>query len=122
MLMMIVTAMPAMIMSAAAAPAGCIGSSRNVPGAGSLRRTAAAAPGNFAAVFAHLALHRLLATHTLRGYIELMQKVIKDSCQKRLGRIEGQVRGLSKMVEEDRYCIDIGTQIAAARAALRRDV
>ena len=49
-----------------------------------------------------------------------MQESIKDSCQKRLGRIEGQVRGLSKMVEEDRYCIDIVTQIAAVRAALRR--
>jgi len=49
-----------------------------------------------------------------------MQKAIKDSCQKRLGRIEGQVRGLSKMVEEDRYCIDIVTQISAVRAALRR--
>ena len=49
-----------------------------------------------------------------------MQKAIKDSCQKRLGRIEGQVRGLSKMVEEERYCIDIVTQISAVRAALRR--
>jgi len=49
-----------------------------------------------------------------------MQKAIKDSCQKRLSRIEGQVRGLSKMVEEDRYCIDIVTQISAVRAALRR--
>jgi CsoR family transcriptional regulator, copper-sensing transcriptional repressor len=44
----------------------------------------------------------------------------KASCLKRLSRIEGQVRGLSKMVEEDRYCIDIVTQIAAVRAALRR--
>ena len=34
--------------------------------------------------------------------------------------IEGQVRGLSKMVDEDRYCIDIVTQISAVRAALRR--
>ena len=49
-----------------------------------------------------------------------MRKDIKASVQKRLGRIEGQVRGLSKMVEEDRYCIDIVTQISAARAALRR--
>ena len=39
---------------------------------------------------------------------------------KRLSRIEGQVRGVSRMVEEDRYCIDIVTQIAAVRAALRR--
>jgi len=49
-----------------------------------------------------------------------MRKDIKTSCQKRLSRIEGQVRGLSKMVEEDRYCIDIITQISAVRAALRR--
>jgi DNA-binding FrmR family transcriptional regulator len=49
-----------------------------------------------------------------------MRKDIKASVKKRLGRIEGQVRGLSKMVEEDRYCIDIVTQISAVRAALRR--
>jgi DNA-binding FrmR family transcriptional regulator len=49
-----------------------------------------------------------------------MQKDIKASVQKRLSRIEGQVRGLSKMVEEDRYCIDVVTQISAVRAALRR--
>ena len=49
-----------------------------------------------------------------------MRKDIKASCQKRLSRIEGQVRGLAKMVDEDRYCIDIVTQIAAVRAALRR--
>jgi DNA-binding FrmR family transcriptional regulator len=44
----------------------------------------------------------------------------KAAVQKRLSRIEGQVRGLSRMVDEDRYCIDIVTQIAAVRAALRR--
>jgi CsoR family transcriptional regulator, copper-sensing transcriptional repressor len=49
-----------------------------------------------------------------------MRKDIKASVQKRLGRIEGQVRGLARMVEEDRYCIDIVTQISAVRAALRR--
>ena len=49
-----------------------------------------------------------------------MQTEAKASCLKRLGRIEGQVRGLSRMVEDDRYCIDIVTQISAARAALRR--
>ena len=49
-----------------------------------------------------------------------MRNDIKSSVQKRLGRIEGQVRGLSKMVDEDRYCIDIVTQVAAVRAALRR--
>jgi len=40
-----------------------------------------------------------------------MRTDIKASCQKRLNRIEGQVRGLAKMVDEDRYCIDIVTQI-----------
>ena len=49
-----------------------------------------------------------------------MQTPGKASCLKRLNRIEGQVRGLSRMVEQDRYCIDIVTQIAAVRAALRR--
>jgi len=49
-----------------------------------------------------------------------MQHAAKTACLKRLGRIEGQVRGLTRMVEEDRYCIDIVTQITAVRAALRR--
>ncbi len=49
-----------------------------------------------------------------------MRKDIKASCLKRLKRIEGQVRGLARMIEEDRYCIDVVTQTAAARAALRR--
>lgn len=44
----------------------------------------------------------------------------KQSTLKRLNRVEGQVRGLAKMVEDDRYCLDIVTQIAAVRAALRR--
>ncbi|MGC1466561.1 MAG: metal-sensitive transcriptional regulator [Pseudolabrys sp.] len=49
-----------------------------------------------------------------------MAKNSKVATIRRLGRIEGQVRGLSRMVAEDRYCIDIVTQIAAVRAALRR--
>ncbi len=49
-----------------------------------------------------------------------MQKEAKSSVLKRLNRVEGQVRGISRMVEDDRYCIDIVTQIAAVRAALRR--
>ncbi len=44
----------------------------------------------------------------------------KSAVLKRLNRIEGQVRGLARMVEHDRYCIDVMTQIAAVRAALRR--
>ena len=49
-----------------------------------------------------------------------MQTNTKVAVLKRLSRIEGQVRGLSRMVEEDRYCIDLVTQISAVRAALRR--
>ena len=42
----------------------------------------------------------------------------KDKLLKRLSRIEGQVRGVAGMVEEERYCIDVLTQIAAIEAAL----
>lgn len=42
----------------------------------------------------------------------------KQALVTRLNRIEGQVRGVTKMVEEDRYCVDILTQIAALRSAL----
>ena len=45
--------------------------------------------------------------------------VLKDSNQKRLRRIEGQVRGLQKMVADDRYCADIIVQIASVQEALR---
>lgn len=44
----------------------------------------------------------------------------REAVVNRLHRIEGQVRGIERMVEDDRYCIDVVTQIAAARAALRR--
>ena len=44
---------------------------------------------------------------------------IKDRNLKRLRRIEGQVRGLQKMVEEDRYCADVLTQISSVHEALR---
>lgn len=42
----------------------------------------------------------------------------KDALQKRLRRIEGQVRGIQGMVDEDRYCIDVVTQITAIQSAL----
>lgn len=42
----------------------------------------------------------------------------KDALAKRLKRIEGQVRGLQRMIDEERYCIDVLTQIAAVNAAL----
>ena len=49
-----------------------------------------------------------------------MQATTKTSCLKRLGRIEGQVRGIARMVDDDRYCIDVANQISAVRAALAR--
>jgi CsoR family transcriptional regulator, copper-sensing transcriptional repressor len=42
----------------------------------------------------------------------------KEQIQARLRRIEGQIRGVQKMVDEDRYCIDVLTQVSAAKAAL----
>ncbi|MEU0556963.1 metal-sensitive transcriptional regulator [Dactylosporangium sp. NPDC006015] len=52
-------------------------------------------------------------TTPARGYT-----ATKDQLQGRLRRIEGQVRGIEKMVDEDRYCIDVLTQIGAIQAAL----
>ena len=49
-----------------------------------------------------------------------MRTQAKAASLRRLKRVEGQVRGLSRMVEDDRYCIDIVTQIGAVRAALRK--
>ena len=48
-----------------------------------------------------------------RGY-----SASKDQLRKRLRRLEGQVRGVEKMIEDDRYCIDVLTQISAIQAAL----
>jgi DNA-binding FrmR family transcriptional regulator len=53
------------------------------------------------------------STAPVRGYT-----ATKDQLQTRLRRIEGQVRGVERMVEQDRYCIDVLTQIAAVQAAL----
>ncbi len=53
------------------------------------------------------------ATPEQRGY-----SATKDQLVKRLRRIEGQVRGVQGMVQEDRYCIDVLTQISAVQAAL----
>lgn len=53
------------------------------------------------------------ATGPTRGYT-----ASKDQLSARLRRIEGQVRGIERMVEDDRYCIDVLTQISAIQAAL----
>jgi DNA-binding FrmR family transcriptional regulator len=49
-----------------------------------------------------------------------VERSVSEKVLKNLNRVEGQVRGIAKMVEEDRYCIDVVTQIEAARAALAR--
>lgn len=49
-----------------------------------------------------------------------MNRPSHKACLARLRRIEGQVRGIARMIEDERYCIDILTQIQAVRAALRR--
>ena len=49
-----------------------------------------------------------------------MQDETKPKVMNRLNRIEGQVRGIARMVEEDRYCVDVLTQLQAVRAALSR--
>lgn len=54
-----------------------------------------------------------MATTETRGYT-----ATKDELIKRLRRVEGQVRGIERMVDDDRYCIDILTQISAIQAAL----
>jgi CsoR family transcriptional regulator, copper-sensing transcriptional repressor len=49
-----------------------------------------------------------------------MERTDKPRLLNRLNRVEGQVRGIARMVEQDRYCIDILTQLHAVRAAVRR--
>lgn len=49
-----------------------------------------------------------------------MHKATRDSVTNRLKRIEGQVGGLVRMIEDDRYCVDVLTQINAVRAALHK--
>ena len=59
-------------------------------------------------------------TGTPKGYSGTMPgyKSHKPQVQTRLRRIEGQIRGVQKMVDEDRYCIDVLTQVGAIKAAL----
>ena len=62
----------------------------------------------------------MIDRYTPGRYMSIMQNQTKAAVLKRFSRIEGQVRGLARMVEQDRYCIDVVTQISAVRAALRR--
>ena len=79
---------------------------------------------------------RVFDRYPLRVYISVMSKTVstpevdehlnhaytsnKDALLKRLARIEGQVRGITRMVDEEKYCIDILTQISAINAALHK--
>ena len=49
-----------------------------------------------------------------------MDTAVSQKALKNLNRVEGQVRGIAQMIKADRYCIDVVTQIEAARAALAR--
>ena len=55
-----------------------------------------------------------------RGIVQAMDAKLKKSQLARLSRIEGQVRGIARMIEEERYCIDVLTQVRAVRAALNK--
>lgn len=59
-----------------------------------------------------------LTTNTHRGYHGGMQKDTKHKLLRRLSIIEGQLRGVKKMVEEERYCVDVITQTEAVKNAL----
>ena len=67
-------------------------------------------------------MHELYLTDTPRGYKVISMKYIdekgKDKIIKQLKRIEGQVRGLQKLVENDTYCIDVITQTSAVKQGL----
>ena len=60
----------------------------------------------------------MVAIYTLPGYRTRMETAKKKARLARLGRIEGQVRGVARMIEQDRYCIDVLTQMHALRSAL----
>lgn len=67
-----------------------------------------------------LGFNSSLVIYTPIGYIASMNPENKKAMLNRLRRIEGQVRGLAAMIEGDRYCIDVVTQVRAVRAALRK--
>jgi DNA-binding FrmR family transcriptional regulator len=65
--------------------------------------------------------HGALWTDTLQGYSNnAMRENVKQAASARLARIEGQVRGVARMIAGDRYCIDVLNQIEAIKAALKK--
>lgn len=61
---------------------------------------------------------RGVAIDTLPGYGIAMRDKAKTAASRRLARISGQVNGISRMIDEDRYCIDVVRQVQAVKAAL----
>ena len=61
-----------------------------------------------------------MLTRKYRKHEMTDRKSRRAGVSKRLARIEGQVRGLSRMIEDDRYCIDVLTQVKAVQAALKK--
>lgn len=59
-----------------------------------------------------------MPTSEAAGHVPMVARNDKDDLLKRLNRIGGQVEGISRMVADDRYCVDVLTQIAAVRSAL----
>jgi len=59
-----------------------------------------------------------LAKYPYLVYVSAMQGSTKDSIRRRTNRVAGQVAGIQRMIEEDRYCVDILNQISAVRSAL----
>lgn len=98
---------------------------RRMSGRGDLHRHAADRIRRrlFGAVGMVVAGLTAIVVHDLRsipygGIFQAMDEKLKKSQLARLSRIEGQVRGVARMIEEDRYCIDVITQVRAVRAAL----
>ena len=55
-----------------------------------------------------------------RGEVVAGQLDVKDDVMRRLKKIEGQVKGIQRMIDEDKYCVDILTQVAAVKAAINK--
>ena len=60
----------------------------------------------------------MAATDTTQNARKGGYSATKDQLLKRMNRIEGQVRGVARMIDEDKYCVDVVTQVAAIQAAL----
>lgn len=61
----------------------------------------------------------MMTNHETNTHAAAVDPEIKDAALARLKKIEGQIRGLQRMVEEERYCADVLTQIASVHEALR---